>query len=210
MQEIHYDRSTFSKNLCRLMDSHHMSAAELSRLIGVSPSTVSEWRKGKKAPRWNKLEQIAALFHVSKSELIEGLQTKIHWVQGEPYIGMSAQGEDLLRLNGEGVVDLNQNLREKALTKEGFIQALNRAIEENGLQNDFRIARVQDAEAAETEIRSAFADERTLKALQAMENNSPMQELIHLFLDLSGEEQQALLELVHLYVEQLRRRQHSK
>lgn len=71
METLNYNRNIFSKNLCRLMEQNNMTAVELSKKIGVSQSTVSEWRKGKKAPRWNKLEQIAALFHVQKSDLIE-------------------------------------------------------------------------------------------------------------------------------------------
>ena len=71
METLNYNRNIFSKNLCRLMEQNNMTAVELSKKIGVSQPTVSEWRKGKKAPRWNKLEQIAALFHVQKSDLIE-------------------------------------------------------------------------------------------------------------------------------------------
>lgn len=210
MQDLHYNRSTFSKNLCRLMESHHMSAAELSRLVGVSPSTVSEWRKGKKAPRWNKLEQIAALFHVPKSELIEEIQTDLLWVQEEPFISFSAEGEDLLRLDDDGIIDLCQNLRKHNLQEADLFRAKNRALAEISLQNDLHLIKEQEKTELETEIRSTFADERILWALQAMGDNPQMQELIHLFLELSREEQQALLELVHLYVDQLKRRQHNK
>lgn len=210
MQDLHYNRSTFSKNLCRLMESHHMSAAELSRLVGVSPSTVSEWKKGKKAPRWNKLEQIAALFHVPKSELIEEIQTDFLWFQDEPFINFSVEGEDLLRLNDDEIIDLCQNLREHGLREEDFFRARDRALKENALQNNSHFVKEQEETELETEIRSTFADERILWVLEAMGENPQMQELIYLFLELSGDEQQSLLELVHLYVDQLKRRQHNK
>ena len=39
--------------------------AELAKKIGVSQATISDWCNGKKAPRFDKIEQLAKFFNVS-------------------------------------------------------------------------------------------------------------------------------------------------
>ena len=59
------------KNLRNYIEQSGMLDKEVASAVGVSPATLSEWTKGKKYPRIDKIELLANLFHVQKSDLIE-------------------------------------------------------------------------------------------------------------------------------------------
>ena len=62
--------TTFSDNLKELLIEHNKTQTELSKYMGVSSATVSEWCKGKKRPRNDKIEKIARFFGVSPIKLM--------------------------------------------------------------------------------------------------------------------------------------------
>jgi len=66
-----YDKSIFANNLKRLMSRKNVSATELSARLHVSNSSVSDWVNAKKIPRMDKIETLAMIFGVQKSDLIE-------------------------------------------------------------------------------------------------------------------------------------------
>jgi len=68
---IDYNRNTFAKNLIFYMKRADISSVDLSRLMNVSKAAVSAWINGKKAPRWNKIEELSRFFNISISDLIE-------------------------------------------------------------------------------------------------------------------------------------------
>ena len=70
------NKQTFAKNLQRLMDTKGVSRQEISQILEVSYFTVSDWVKGKKYPRMDKVEKLANYFGVLKSELIEEKDVK--------------------------------------------------------------------------------------------------------------------------------------
>jgi len=53
------------------MDINKKSRREVSEAIGVSYYTFTDWVKGKKYPRMDKVEKLAAYFGILKSDLIE-------------------------------------------------------------------------------------------------------------------------------------------
>ena len=65
------NKEIFSINLRRLMDQKGVSRQDLSKVLGVSYFTISDWVNGKKYPRMDKVEMLATYFGVLKSELIE-------------------------------------------------------------------------------------------------------------------------------------------
>lgn len=65
------NKQIFSINLKRLMDAKGVSRQDLSKVLGVSYFTISDWVNGKKYPRMDKVEMLADYFGVLKSDLIE-------------------------------------------------------------------------------------------------------------------------------------------
>ena len=65
------NKEIFSINLKRLMEQKGVSRQDLSKILGVSYFTISDWVNGKKYPRMDKVEMLAAYFGVLKSDLIE-------------------------------------------------------------------------------------------------------------------------------------------
>ena len=65
------NKQIFSINLKRVMAQKGVSRQDLSKVLGVSYFTISDWVNGKKYPRMDKVEMLAAYFGVLKSDLIE-------------------------------------------------------------------------------------------------------------------------------------------
>ena len=69
------NKEIFSRNLKRIMEQKGVSRQDLSKVLGVSYFTISDWVNGKKYPRMDKVEMLAAYFGILKSDLIEGKGT---------------------------------------------------------------------------------------------------------------------------------------
>lgn len=65
------NKEIFSINLKRLMERKGVSRQDLSKVLGVSYFTISDWVNGKKYPRMDKVELLADYFGILKSDLIE-------------------------------------------------------------------------------------------------------------------------------------------
>ena len=63
--------SAFATNLSRYLERSGSTQRELAKAVGVSPSTVSDWKKGRAYPRMKKLQLIADFFGIDKSDLVE-------------------------------------------------------------------------------------------------------------------------------------------
>lgn len=60
-----------SSNLKRYMDLNSINNKELSKVLGVSESTVGKWLLKKATPRMGVIEQLANYFGVQKSDILE-------------------------------------------------------------------------------------------------------------------------------------------
>lgn len=65
------NKNIFAANLNRYMKLSGKSRREISDAIGVSYYTFTDWVKGKKYPRMDRVEQLANYFGILKSDLIE-------------------------------------------------------------------------------------------------------------------------------------------
>lgn len=65
------NRSIFAKNLRAYMVRSGKSRREVSQALGVSYYTFTDWYKGKKYPRIDKIQALADYFGISKSDLVE-------------------------------------------------------------------------------------------------------------------------------------------
>ena len=62
--------AVFMDNLKYYLDLRGKSQIDLSRAVGCSTSTVSDWIKGRKIPRADRLERIARALGVSVNDLL--------------------------------------------------------------------------------------------------------------------------------------------
>lgn len=65
------NKNIFATNLQRYMNLNNKSRRDVSEALGVSYYTLTDWVKGKKYPRMDKVEKLADYFGVLKSDLIE-------------------------------------------------------------------------------------------------------------------------------------------
>ena len=64
-------KDIFQKNLNQYMAARHVTPTIICERLGVSKASVSQWRAGAKIPRMDKIEKLARLLGVTKSDLLE-------------------------------------------------------------------------------------------------------------------------------------------
>lgn len=97
-------RAIFSRNLKSYMEKHDLNNVELSRILGVSESTVGKWLLQKSLPRMGVVEQLANYFKINKSDLLEDKTVSIPddpnifapKLKKVPLLGTTAAGEPIL------------------------------------------------------------------------------------------------------------------
>lgn len=63
-------KNTIGKNIRKYRDLNNETSLELSEIIGVSRSTISEWENGNKMPRAGSIEKLAQHWKIPKSKLL--------------------------------------------------------------------------------------------------------------------------------------------
>lgn len=58
-------------NITYYLSMHEMSQIDLAKYVGVSTASVSNWCKGIKVPRMDKIDLMCKRFGITRSELIE-------------------------------------------------------------------------------------------------------------------------------------------
>lgn len=71
-----YDKRIFAANLQRYMDINGKKRRDVCEALGLNYSTFTDWIKGKKFPRIDKIEMLADYFGIEKSDLIEDKKFK--------------------------------------------------------------------------------------------------------------------------------------
>ena len=61
----------FSKNLRFFLEKNNLTQLEFSKKMNVSTATVSNWCKGIKSPRMDKVDLMCKIFNCRRSDLIE-------------------------------------------------------------------------------------------------------------------------------------------
>lgn len=56
----------------RLLEERGVKTADVAKATGITPSTFSDWKKGKSSPKQEKLQRIADFFGVSIEYLLTG------------------------------------------------------------------------------------------------------------------------------------------
>lgn len=61
----------FSKQLKRQLRIHEMTQSDLAKRLGVSTQSVTNWCKGAKTPRMDKVDSMCKIFSCRRSDLME-------------------------------------------------------------------------------------------------------------------------------------------
>ena len=69
------NKETMSHNIQRYMDMHNMKRRDLADFLGVPYTTLCGWLSAETYPRIDKIEKMAQIFGISKSDLVEELRT---------------------------------------------------------------------------------------------------------------------------------------
>jgi transcriptional regulator with XRE-family HTH domain len=81
------NKDIFASNLKRQMELKGKSRNDISNALGISYFTITDWVKGKKYPRMDKVEMLANYFGIPKSDLIEDKKEsspdKVELTEGE-------------------------------------------------------------------------------------------------------------------------------
>ena len=93
--------SHFADNLNRLMGFHDLTNEKLSELVGVSRTTVSNWRTGTKEPNLSSLVKIVEVFGInpvrmaklSMDELLEDVADYGRFIETEGRVHAGSLGE---------------------------------------------------------------------------------------------------------------------
>jgi transcriptional regulator with XRE-family HTH domain len=70
------NKNIFAENLNYYMNLHEKSRRDVCEALGFSYYTFTDWVKGKKYPRMDKVEMLADYFGILKSDLIEKRTTE--------------------------------------------------------------------------------------------------------------------------------------
>lgn len=65
------NKEIMAANLKFYLERSGKTQKELSEMLGISPSAFNDWIKAKKYPRIDKIEMLAGIFGILKSDLIE-------------------------------------------------------------------------------------------------------------------------------------------
>lgn len=71
-----YDKRIFARNLQYYMDLNEKSRKDVCESLNINYNTFTDWVKGKKFPRIDKIEMLSDYFGIEKSDLIEDKNLK--------------------------------------------------------------------------------------------------------------------------------------
>lgn len=61
----------FAKRLKNYLNKYDMTQTDLARRLGVSTQSVTNWCRGAKSPRMDKVDAMCKIFHCMRSDLME-------------------------------------------------------------------------------------------------------------------------------------------
>lgn len=70
MSEAEFNK-IFSKRLNYYLNEYQMTQLDLSKKLGVGTTSVSNWCRGLKSPRMDKIDAMCKIFHCRRSDLME-------------------------------------------------------------------------------------------------------------------------------------------
>ena len=156
-----------ASNLIRLLETNGKNQADLSIYMKVSQATVSNWCKGIKAPRMDKLDKICIFFNCKRSDLLEDKLEPHEKPKGVqiPVLGDVAAGIPIEAI--EDIIDYEEIDEELASKGEFFgLRIKGNSMSPRIQSGDVVIVRVQsDAESGDIVIAKVNGDDACCKKL---------------------------------------------
>lgn len=173
--------ATFAERLCEALLARNMSAAELSRALGINEGTVSQYKKGLYEPKQKRTQEIARILNVS-----------IAWLMGAdipmrpyefplavnsnkkstqiPVLGRVAAGYPIEAV--ENIIDYEEISEEMARSGEYFaLQVKGDSMLPRFTDGDIVIVRKQeDIDSGDIAIMLVNGHEATIKKVQKFED----------------------------------------
>lgn len=139
------NKDIFATNLKRYMALSEKSRKDISEALGISYYTVTDWVKGKKYPRMDKVEMLAEYFGILKSDLIEEKKNNISTLKAKdiPVLGYVRAGIPIEAV--EDILDYEEISQELANTGDFFaLKIKGDSMEPKISEGDVVIVRKQD------------------------------------------------------------------
>lgn len=160
----------FSQNLNHFLSLNRMTQSELAERLNVSTATTSNWCKGIKIPRMDKVDRMCRIFNCKRSDLIEDKG----FLRGKKeskgiiisVLGRVAAGIPIEAI--EDIIDTEEITEEMAKTGDFFgLQIHGDSMEPRIKEGDIVIVRQQDdADSGDTVIAMVNGDDATCKRLR--------------------------------------------
>lgn len=169
MQEQEFN-IIFSTNLNHFLSLNKMTQSELAERLDVSTATTSNWCKGIKLPRMDKVDKMCKIFGCLRSDLMEdkGFLRGKKEAKGIiiPVLGRVAAGIPIEAI--EDIIDTEEITETLARTGDFFgLQIHGRSMEPRIKEGDVVIVRRQDdADSGDTVIAMVNGDDATCKRLR--------------------------------------------
>lgn len=165
-------RKLFSKRLSEMMQQENINQVELSKIIGVSESTVGKWILCKSMPRMGIIQKLADHFHVGKSYFLEKApkdSSPIGRGVRIPVLGRVVAGIPIEAV--EEILDYEEITPELAATGEFFaLQVKGDSMLPKLEEGDIVIVKKQeDVETGDIAIVLVNGDEATIKQVKKVE-----------------------------------------
>lgn len=161
--------SVFSDRLKEALDKRNISAAELSRQLGVNEGTVSNYKKGLYEPKQRRLEEISQVLNVSIAWLM-GADVPMGAVKSKgtkiPVLGTVRAGIPMEAV--ENIIDYEEISEDMARQGEFFaLRIKGDSMEPRICEGDVVIVRKQsDIDSGDTAIVLINGEEATIKKVQ--------------------------------------------
>ena len=175
--------ATFAERLCEALLARNMSAAELSRALGINEGTVSQYKKGLYEPKQKRTQEIAKILNVSIAWLMGAeipMRTyefplavnsnKKRYAQRIPVLGRVAAGYPIEAV--ENIIDYEEISEEMARSGEYFaLQVKGDSMLPRFADGDIVIVRKQeDIDSGDIAIMLVNGHEATIKKVQKFED----------------------------------------
>lgn len=93
-------KDNLNRILSELKKSKKISQAQIARLIGVSPSNITEWLKGRGVPNADKIKKLAEVLGVAVSDLIDEPPSGTTTISNSTFNNSVAINKGSITING--------------------------------------------------------------------------------------------------------------